>query len=139
MKIFAAVCALFIVVCVGAAFLPALAEPTPAPAPEARQKAGDGATVSSPANVEQKLFTPRTFRVAPPANQAPDALEQKQSTTTDEIGEERDYLLEPGRTPIVTNARPPAPNAAAIRAAPHPVDLTGSQTSSDDEDDEKPD
>jgi hypothetical protein len=142
MKPFAAAFALFIVLCVGAALLPALAEQTPATPPAARQKAGDGSAIGSPANLQQKQFNPRNFRLAPQADHAPDALQEKQSAVTDEIGSARDNLFEPERTgaPVVSNAQRRPDNSAAIRMIPRPVDQdSSSQALSDDADDEQPD
>ena len=69
-----------------------------------RNKKGDGSKVDNPVDVKQKTFHPTNFRFVVDGLDGPckkiqkvDAITVKQSNVRDNIGEERDYLHEPGK------------------------------------------
>ena len=69
-----------------------------------RNKKGDGSKVDNPADMAQKLWHPTDFRfVVDGLDKACskiskfDAIEVKQSVVSDQVGQERDYMKEPGK------------------------------------------
>ena len=69
-----------------------------------RNKKGDGSKVDNPADMAQKLWHPTDFRfVVDGLDKAcskvskVDAIEVKQTVVSDSIGQERDYMKEPGQ------------------------------------------
>lgn len=72
-----------------------------------RDKPGDNSVVDNPADMQQKAYHPTDFKFNVDSLEKGsakvskvDALEIKQTAVSDQVGAERDYLLEPGKVEV---------------------------------------